>query len=88
MNAKQHTGNKIRKVREIKNISQNYVARHLGITQAAYSNIENGKTKIDKNKLSRIASALDVITEVIIKFDADTALNAYQKSKPIKKQAR
>ncbi|HEY4799757.1 MAG TPA: helix-turn-helix transcriptional regulator [Bacteroidia bacterium] len=80
---KQTTGIKIRQIREIKNISQGYVARHLGITQGAYSNIECGKTKVDRKKLSQIASALEVAAEVIIKFDVETALNACLRSQPI-----
>lgn len=57
-------------------ISQEYVANRLGISQAAYSNIENGKTLICKTKLSLIATALEVHVEDIVKFDPRFAMDA------------
>ncbi len=67
----------IRKVREIQSYSQIYVAEHLGISQPAYSNMENGKTKVTNSHLQQIAEALNVTPEVIIKFDAHLALQSY-----------
>ena len=61
------------------NISQEYVAKHLGISQAAYSNIEGGKTMVSMDKLFRIAHALDVKAEAILKFDPRIALDACEK---------
>jgi transcriptional regulator with XRE-family HTH domain len=80
---KQITGTQVRRIREMKSISQEYVAKHLGISQAAYSNIENGKTGISQEKLFRIAIALDVQAEAIIKFDTQVALEACMRSKSI-----
>ena len=73
---KQITGIQVRKIREMKSISQDYVARQLGISQAAYSNIENGKTNISENRLLLIASALNVKKEAIMKFDVNVAIEA------------
>ena len=72
---KNSLGYKIRKIRELKNISQNYVAIHLGISQAAYSSIESDKVKIDENKLMKIATALCVETNVIRNFNEQTVLS-------------
>jgi XRE family transcriptional regulator, regulator of sulfur utilization len=73
---KKDTGSKIRKVRELKSVSQNHIAKFLGISQAAYSCIESGKTKISDEKLSKISIALEVPKEIIINFDVEVALNA------------
>ena len=62
-------GYKIRKIREIKNISQDFVAKHLNISQAAYSKLEIGKTKVDDDKLTRIAAALEVKPDIIENFN-------------------
>jgi transcriptional regulator with XRE-family HTH domain len=73
-------GYKIKKIREIKNISQDYVAKHLGITQTAYSNIENGKTKVDDIKLKKIASALNVDSSIIEGFNEQIIFNSCSQS--------
>jgi transcriptional regulator with XRE-family HTH domain len=36
----ENLGFNIRKIREIKNISQQYVSKHIGISHTAYSNIK------------------------------------------------
>jgi len=79
---KKDTGNKIRKIRELKSVSQHHVAKHLGISQAAYSCIESGKTKINDEKLLKISNALDVSKDLIINFDVEVALNACLKVQP------
>jgi transcriptional regulator with XRE-family HTH domain len=61
-------GHKIRKIREIKGLSQEYVSSKLGITQNSYSKIERGETNVDEDKLSQIATALDVDKDVIKNF--------------------
>lgn len=68
-------GYKIRKIRELKNISQDYVAIRLEISQAAYSCIESDKVKIDESKLMNIAAALNVETKVIKNFNEQTVLS-------------
>ena len=46
MNSK---NNNLRKIRREKDLTQEYIAFELGISQKAYSDIENGKTKINQN---------------------------------------
>lgn len=53
-------GNKIRVLRERKKISQFEIAFALGMSQAAYSKIELGKTDIKVKHLYMIAGALDI----------------------------
>jgi transcriptional regulator with XRE-family HTH domain len=58
-------GFKIRKFRELAGLKQDYVANELGITQTAYSLIENGKTKVTEERLEQIAEVLGVTPEII-----------------------
>ena len=69
-------GTKIRKIREIKNYSQTYMASQLGITQAAYSALENGKTEIDEVKLNSISEILKVDPNVIKNFSEEIIFNS------------
>ncbi len=50
----------VKNTRYQKNYSQDYVAKKLGITQKAYSKIENNETKLNVDTLSRIAEILEV----------------------------
>jgi len=57
----------IRKIREKKHLSQENVADDLGMTQASYGLIENGKRKLSYEKLQQIAivfncNVIDIIT--------------------------
>ncbi|MEC4114616.1 helix-turn-helix transcriptional regulator [Myroides pelagicus] len=38
-------------MRELKNLTQEYVAEKLGMTQAGYSKIESGATKLSYSKI-------------------------------------
>lgn len=62
-------GNKIKKVRELKNFNQDYVANQLGISQSQYSRYENGTSIVDEVNLQKIAHILDVPVEFIENFD-------------------
>jgi len=50
----------IRKIREYRNYTQEYLAAKLKISQNAYSKIELGYTKITVDRLFRIADILEV----------------------------
>ena len=54
------TGQKLRVLREFRNYSQEYIAEKLGITQNAYSRIENNQTKITAERLEKIATILNI----------------------------
>ena len=53
-------GTTIRKFREYRNYSQDYVARKMGISQNAYSKIENNITQLTVNHVKMISQVLDV----------------------------
>ena len=66
-------------------ISQEYVAKCLGISQAAYSYIESGKTKVDGGKLLRLAIIMKVPEELFNRFDTQVAFEACLKAKKRKR---
>jgi len=59
----------IRKVREHRNYTQEYLAVKLDISQNAYSKIELGYTKITLERLFQIAQILEVDLIELIKVD-------------------
>ena len=72
---------KIRNIRELKNLTQEYMAEKLGITQAGYSKIENGTTVLTYAKLIQIAKILEVNIEDIIAFDSQKYFNSFNNVK-------
>jgi transcriptional regulator with XRE-family HTH domain len=64
-----HIGSKIKKLREMKNISQSFVAGKLHIGQSSYSKIESGDVDLTFNRFVEIAAILDVEPEQIIGFN-------------------
>ena len=50
----------VKKTRYEKNYSQDHIAKKLGITQKAYSKIENNETKLNVDTLTQIAEILEV----------------------------
>jgi len=62
--------NKILKKRRELDFSQEYVAMELGISQKAYSDIENGKTKLKMDVLFKIVNIFKVNpSEICSMFD-------------------
>jgi transcriptional regulator with XRE-family HTH domain len=53
-------GAKIRKIRELKGFSQEYMASSLGITQNSYSKLENQKTRLSLKRLNNISKILEL----------------------------
>jgi transcriptional regulator with XRE-family HTH domain len=68
-------GQKIKKLRELKNLTQDYMAQELGITQSAYSRMELGETELTYNKLEKIANLFEVKPEDIINFSESMIFN-------------
>lgn len=59
----------IRKIREFRNYTQDYLAAKLTISQNAYSKIELGYSKLTVERLFHIASVLDVKVTDLIAMD-------------------
>ncbi len=62
-------GFNIRKLRESKGFSQEYMANVLDISQASYARLENEDTKVTVDRLYKISEILE--TSIIDFFDAD-----------------
>lgn len=73
-------GQKIKKIRELRNYSQEYMAMHLGISQEAYCRIETGQTKIELNRLKKIAETLEVEPYFLMNFDDSYVFNSCTQS--------
>lgn len=63
MNSIAHT---IKRIRESKNLTQEYVASRLGISQNAYSRIENNKTKLSTDRMRQITHILNVSLQELL----------------------
>jgi len=70
-----HLGQKIKKIRELKNLTQSHMAVELGLSQSAYSKIELGETELTYNKLQRIAEILKMTPEEITTFNEQMIFN-------------
>ncbi|WPO82221.1 helix-turn-helix transcriptional regulator [Chryseobacterium sp. JJR-5R] len=53
-------GQNIRKIRRSKDLTQEYMAFEMGISQKAYSDIENSKVKINLDILTKISAILEI----------------------------
>lgn len=81
MSKEMNIGLKIKKLREIKGLKQDYMADQLHISQQSYSNIENGKIDVPFSKIENIAEVLGVKMEDLIAFDERYILNNYGENK-------
>lgn len=68
-------GEKIRQIRELKGFSQEYLANRLGISQRAYSKLEMNQTKLDWEKITRIAEVFEIEPLDIVSFDDNLIFN-------------
>jgi transcriptional regulator with XRE-family HTH domain len=62
----------IKKIRELKNYTREYVADELGMSTSGYGKIERGEVDLTVTKISKIATVLDVSIEFIFKFKVST----------------
>jgi len=73
----------IRKIREFRNYTQDYLAAKIGISQNAYSKIELGYSKVTLDRLFQIAKILDVeATHLISHEPAELILLLMERAAP------
>ncbi len=70
-----HPELKIKQIRELKNVSQEFVANQLGLSIRAYSKIETGETQLTINRLNEISKALGVNPIEVLGFDEKNIFN-------------
>lgn len=66
---KANNGYKIRKDRELKGFTQDYMSGKLEMSQHAYSKIDNNDIKLDRGSIEYSSKILDVETFDLISFD-------------------
>lgn len=66
-NEAQKLGRNLKRIRKEKGISQGDIVRKLGMTKSSVSNIENGKTNPTLATIAKLAKALGVPIEDLIK---------------------
>ncbi len=75
-----NVGENIKRIREIKRLTQEGVAKSLGMSVTAYGNIERGDADLNFKKLAEIAGALEVDEKEIINFNNDVFNQTVQSS--------
>lgn len=65
-------GEKIKKIREIKGLKQEDVAKSLGLSVNQYGKLERDESSITVERLGEIAKVLGVSIEEILSFDGQT----------------
>lgn len=71
-------GQSIKKIREWKNLSQQYMADELNISQQNYSRYETGEVEVSVVRLQEIAKILEVPISYIFELDEKAIFNSYQ----------
>lgn len=80
-----NVGKSIKRLRELKDFSQDHMAKKLGMSVTAYGNIERNQVKnLPVNRLAEIAAVLEIDICMILRFDAKTDLitGAADKERP------
>ena len=65
----------IKKIRELKNLTREYVADELKMSTSGYGKIERGEVDLTVSKLVKIAKVLNVTIEFIFKFNVSKFFN-------------
>jgi transcriptional regulator with XRE-family HTH domain len=77
---KANIGHKIRKVRELKCFTQDFMSAKLEISQRAYSKIENNEIKLDWGRIVNISKILEIEPIELVSFDDSLIFNNCVKS--------
>jgi transcriptional regulator with XRE-family HTH domain len=68
-------GHKIKKIRELRNYTQEYMADQLKISQEGYSKIEANRTKVSLERVEQIAKILKIDFFDLVSFDEKVVFN-------------
>lgn len=67
--------NNIKKFRELKNLTREWMANELNLSLSGYSKIERGEVDITISKVYKISEILNVSVEQLLNFDATQIFN-------------
>jgi transcriptional regulator with XRE-family HTH domain len=70
-----NVGEKIKKLRELKNFTQQHMAQELNLSLSGYGKIERNETDISISKLEKISAILGVDINTILSFDEKHIFN-------------
>ncbi len=70
-------GTKIKKVRELRNYTQDYMAERLNVSQSTYARFEKDDSDLTISKIEKIAEILEVKIEDLINFSDKFIFNNY-----------
>ncbi len=70
-------GGNIRKLREFREYSQEYVAKKLKITQGAYSRMENGEIDVPFSRIEKVAEVLEMPIAKLVGYDDKQMMTNY-----------
>ena len=70
-------GNKIKKLRELKNFTQEYMATSLNLSPNGYGKIERDEVDVTLSRLEEVAKVLEVDYQQILNFDEKQIFNLY-----------
>ncbi len=71
-------GNKIHKIRELKNITAKDMADRLDMTLSGYQRIERDEVSINIDRLLEISGIFEMKPEEVLSFDEKVVFNNYQ----------
>lgn len=64
-------GKNIRRSRELRNYTQEYMAEHLGVAQSTYCNLEKDLADIKLSQIAKIAKILDIDVITLLQFKGE-----------------
>ena len=70
-------GTKVRKIRELKNFTQEYMADKLGISQSAYAKIEKEDSDITISRLQKLAEIFEIKLDDLLNFNEKYVFNNF-----------
>ena len=72
---KQEIYNNIRMMRVLKNISQEFMADEMGVSQSSYGKLERGATKVTREKMNKIAKIFKCDVFEIVNFSREAQIS-------------
>jgi len=70
-------GHRIKKLREMRNLTQEHLAAKLGISVSGFSRIERDEVKVSGERLIRIAELLEVSVDELLRFGDGLIFNNF-----------
>ena len=68
-------GRNIKNLREMRNLTQEYISDQLAVSQKQYSRIENGEVSVSIQQLFAIATILNTTIQLILEFNTSLIFN-------------